>query len=307
MRNRGSGKRVIDADLFGIFSDGKLLEHLPKQASGVSHLDARRFFLARQREFLHTALMNETAASSRAPGVFDFVVREAAARARVMRLVEKFNEIGGSYHQLDFGGGLLLGGHYDMKKYLPYYRFPEDLQGKQVLDVGTGPSGFFALECCRRGAAVTAIDIWEDQFLEQLIQEADLPIRYLVKSIYDLDADFGQFDLVVCGSLLVHLPDQFGAIQRLRSVCRHQAVISTGCPEDSASSTRAICEFIGQKAVDGEIPYWAYWNVSATALEKMLIAADFRQVEGMDHFALTTEPTAPMFYQTPHVIATGIV
>jgi 2-polyprenyl-3-methyl-5-hydroxy-6-metoxy-1,4-benzoquinol methylase len=224
----------------------------------------------------------------------------------VRRLVEEVNRVGGNYHRWDFGQGLVIPGDYDMTKYLPYYRLPERLDGATVLDVGTA-SGFFALECTRRGGQVTAIDIGKEKpaMLHGVAQAMGFEIRYLYKSIYDLDASFGQFDLVVCGSLLMHLPDLLGAVRAIRSVCRHQAILSTASTADSATNPSALCEFAGLRATDGD--YWHYWNTSAAALRKMALAAGFSRVEWEDHFTLSTEPGRAANYHTPHVVISTLV
>lgn len=46
------------------------------------------------------------------------------------------------YHTIDLGNGIITKGHYDHRPYLHYYRIPEDLSGKTVLDIGAA-SGFF--------------------------------------------------------------------------------------------------------------------------------------------------------------------
>lgn len=74
--------------------------------------------------------------------------------------VEQINRSGGTYHLLPLSDGLMIDGDYDMAKYVRYYCLPQDLKGKTVLDIGTS-TGYFALETARRGAKVTAIDIWE--------------------------------------------------------------------------------------------------------------------------------------------------
>ena len=58
-----------------------------------------------------------------APGLADFVADA--------------NREGGTYHRIDFGGGLVLEGEYDMPQYWPHYHFPDNLTGLSVLDVGT--------------------------------------------------------------------------------------------------------------------------------------------------------------------------
>jgi 2-polyprenyl-3-methyl-5-hydroxy-6-metoxy-1,4-benzoquinol methylase len=190
-----------------------------------------------------------------------------------------------------------------MARYVQFYHLPEDLRGKAILDIGSA-SGYFALECARRGGRVTAIDIYDDCFLRDLLAVLPVDIHYVKKSVYDLEASFGLFDLVVCGSVLLHLPDQLGAIRRIRTVCRGQAVVSTACPPDSVNNPRPICEFTGEKATDGD--YWQYWTVGAAALRRMLLVSGFARVENEHHFTLATEPGRTVI-ATPHVVMTASV
>ncbi|GAA5158360.1 class I SAM-dependent methyltransferase [Amycolatopsis dongchuanensis] len=219
-------------------------------------------------------------------------------------LVGQANAQGGTYHRLDFGDGLVIEGDYDMPKYLPYYDLPEDLAGKTVLDAGTA-SGFFAIETERRGATVTAIDIWgDDCLLAQLIRTFHLGIRYVQKNLYDLDSTFGQFDLVVCGSLLLHLPDPVGALRALRSVTKDRLILSSAATPDSATTRQPVCYFRGDRATEAD--YWYYWEFSAFALERMLLAAGFSRVENVRHFDLCTEP-GRIEFATPHVSLSAYV
>ena len=102
-----------------------------------------------------TSLLNETTTSNEANKKTRVIDLEKARR-----LVAEVNDAGGAYHRCDFGHGLVVHGDYDMTKYLADYELPDDLTDWDVLDIGTA-SGFFALECARRGGRVTAIDIWE--------------------------------------------------------------------------------------------------------------------------------------------------
>lgn len=194
-------------------------------------------------------------------------------------------------------------GDYDMNRYVHFYHLPPVLAGKTVLDIGTA-SGYFALECARRGAAVTAIDVYDKPLLNDLLPLVHADVHYIRKSIYELDEAFGQFDVVICGSLLLHLPDPLGAIERIRSVCAGRAIISTTCPEDSASVSRPVCEFLGVKATDGD--YWFYWSLGMVALRRMLLAAGFSKVEHEERFVLATE-SGRSEYVSPHVVITGVV
>lgn len=197
--------------------------------------------------------------------------------------VRDVNAAGGSYHRLDLGNGLIIDGEYDMQPYLPYYGFPTSMKGMKALDVGTA-SGFFAVEFERRGAEVTAIDIYDDSFFSAVSKTAGSKARYVQKNIYDLSEDFGQYDLVFCGSLLLHLRDIFGAVQCLRSVCKGQMIIATGINIDPIVNDMPMCEFVGQKATEGD--YWVYWHPNMKGLVKMALRAGFSEVEEVSIFVL---------------------
>lgn len=197
--------------------------------------------------------------------------------------VRDVNAAGGSYHRLDLGNGLVIDGEYDMDSYLHYYSFPANMAGMKALDVGTA-SGYFALEFERRGAEVTAIDIYDDGFLNAVRATAGTKARYVQKNIYDLNEDFGQYDLVFCGSLLLHLRDIFGAVQCLRAVCKGQLILATGINLDPSATNIPMCEFVGQKAADGD--YWVYWHPNMKGLAKMALRAGFSEVEEVSTFLL---------------------
>jgi tRNA (mo5U34)-methyltransferase len=223
-------------------------------------------------------------------------------REQFIEYVKELNYAGGLYHRLDFGSGLIINGRCNMVKYLCFYDLPMSLEGMTILDVGTS-SGYFALECARRGGEVTAIDIVENQFFEIFSSLANVKINYIKKDIYEVDAKFGQFDVVVCGSLLEHLPDPFGALRKIRSVCKGKAIISTACPEDSGSNVRPVCEFNGWKAEGGS--HWSYWRIGEVALKNMLTVAGFAHAINERYFTLVSEPGYGIY--SPHVVMTGLV
>lgn len=220
------------------------------------------------------------------------------------QMVDRVNSSGGTYHRLDLGPDLVIEGDYDMARYLKHYHLPESMTGMTVLDVGTA-SGYFALECHRRGAKVTAIDIWdEDCLLAEVSQNLGLDIRYVKQDLYGVDESFGQFDLVVCGSLLLHLPDPVGAARALRSVTGDRLILATTSTPDSQTATEPICHFYGTPASDGD--YSSYWTFSALALERLFLAAGYSRVENVEHFDLDTEPGRPR-YSSAHVAFSAYV
>jgi tRNA (mo5U34)-methyltransferase len=108
----------------------------------------------------------------------------------------------------------------------------------RCLDVGT-MDGFWAFELERRGADVTALDLddqskldWPPRRRPDVFDEAPRGtgfrlakdmlgsnVERVVCNIYDAKPeDLGTFDLVFCGSVLIHLRDQFLALERIANL-----------------------------------------------------------------------------------------
>lgn len=150
------------------------------------------------------------------------------------------------YHTIDVLPGVTTPGWFDLRHALDAIPFP-DLAGARCLDVGTW-DGFYAFELERRGAAeVVAVDLPDLTDLDYPAEARADPdfdpshtasqprtagfrlahelrgssVQWRGCSIYDLDPDeLGTFDVVVVGSLLVHLRDPVRALEAVRRVTR---------------------------------------------------------------------------------------
>ncbi|MDX6218053.1 MAG: tRNA (mo5U34)-methyltransferase [Frankiales bacterium] len=148
------------------------------------------------------------------------------------------------YHTMELAPGVVTPGRFDLRAAIARFPWP-DVRGKRVLDVATY-DGQLAFEMERRGASeVVATDVathadWDFNPRErsgslsylhaeggvkgqgfEIAKEAlgSRVTRHFV-NVYDLDPDLhGTFDVVVCGSLLLHLRDPFRALAALHSVC----------------------------------------------------------------------------------------
>jgi tRNA (mo5U34)-methyltransferase len=172
----------------------------------------------------------------------------ASQTASARGLRERVAEVPLWYHTLDLGGGVLTPGWFDLRPIVESMPWP-DVAGKRCLDVGTW-DGFLAFELERRGASeVIATDIedhasWDwpatlrrrgTAHLESLAgpergrgfaiakEALGSSVRRELVSVYDLTPErLGHFDVVVCGSLLLHLRDPMGALEAIASVCAGQ-------------------------------------------------------------------------------------
>ena len=149
------------------------------------------------------------------------------------------------YHTIEFGDGTVTPGWMDLRPIVGRLPWP-DVRGKRCLDVGTY-DGFLAFELERRGAeSVVATDISDHSQWDWPRAERERGAEYLAQiagekgrgfelardalqssvekreiSVYDLSPEaVGEFDVVVCGSLLLHLKDPVRALEAMRSVCR---------------------------------------------------------------------------------------
>jgi tRNA (mo5U34)-methyltransferase len=198
------------------------------------------------------------------------------------------------YHTLELAPGLETPGYFDLRPLLPSFPLPSSLAGMRCLDVGTF-DGFWAFEMERRGAAeVLAIDIldprrwdWpagsEGAVLEAIGARKARGAGFEVArralgssaerrelSVYDLDpAGLGSFDLVYLGSLLLHLRDPVGALERVRSVCSGRLVLCDAVDiRLGAMHRRPVARLDGRGR-----PWW--WKPSPAGLVRMVEAAGF--------------------------------
>lgn len=171
------------------------------------------------------------------------VAKEGGPSAEAARELIASNPIW--YHVLELAPGVLTPGWFDLRPIVERMPWP-DVRGKRCLDVGPY-DGFLSFELERRGAAeVIAADVGD-------ADEWDWPLRLqrsgpaaarewsggktgrgfeiarellgskaqrIELSVYELSPEsVGTFDVVVCGSLLLHLKDPIRALEAIRGVC----------------------------------------------------------------------------------------
>lgn len=224
----------------------------------------------------------------------------------VGELTEKIEAHPGWYHTIELPDGVETPGSCDLRP-LAKDALPASLAGKRCLDVGTF-DGFWAFEMEKRGGSVQALDL-ED------ITQADLPpntrpaileghdpslpwgsgfriahealgssVQRVTGNVYDLHV--GQLgepvDFVLCGTILQHLRNPVGALERMREVLKPDGVVlmveTYSKPLTKKFSKRAVAEF---RPADPRSIY-TWWAPNLLALQEWARCAGL-------------EPTKPPF------------
>jgi tRNA (mo5U34)-methyltransferase len=210
------------------------------------------------------------------------------------------------YHTLELPGGVLTPGWFDLRRQVDRLPWPE-VAGKRCLDVATY-DGFYAFELERRGAAeVVAIDIprhedWDWPAAARAQGGAALSalagkkgygfevarralcssVAKRTLSVYELDPEVvGSFDVVVCGSLLLHLRDPVRALEAIRSVCTgsFMSVEAISLPLTLMFRHRPVA----QLSTDDSLCQW--WTVNAAGHRRLVEAAGFEVTRSAGPFS----------------------
>ena len=201
------------------------------------------------------------------------------------------------YHTIDVAAGVTTPGWFDLRPIVDQMPWP-DVRGKRCLDIGTF-DGFLAFELERRGAAeVVAVDV-EDHLLwdwppdyrsEDLARDPAFrgppkgagfrlaaermgsKVDWRPISIYDLDpAELGMFDVVVCGSLMLHLRDPLRALEAVRRVTAGQFLSS----EQIELGLTMLFPRLPLFTLNGSGRACQWFNLNAAGHERLLYAAGF--------------------------------
>lgn len=203
------------------------------------------------------------------------------------------------YHTMDIAPGVTTPGWFDLRHIVGGLPWP-DVRGKRVLDIGTY-DGFLAFEMERRGAAeVVAIDV-EDHLLWdwppdyrgadlardpgfsgppkgagfRLVKElTDSKVDWRPINVYDLDPEtIGTFDVVVMGSLLIHLRDPVRALEAIRGVTKPDGYFLSSDQINLGLTLRS--RKLPLYTLDGSGGACQWFNYNPAGHSRLLFAAGF--------------------------------
>ncbi|MBR0645969.1 class I SAM-dependent methyltransferase [Plastoroseomonas hellenica] len=199
------------------------------------------------------------------------------------------------YHVIDLPDEAATPGSWDFRDTEVEYHGGFEFAGKRVLEVGTA-TGSHAFWMERQGADVLPYDLtprhsWDllpapvqdsrqvDMRMRKLIGEINAGFRYCRDRLgsklslhggtaYDIPTALGEFDVIVFASVLLHLRDPMGALQR--AACRAKTIIICDRYWPSLDNARPDAQFAPR--LGDELPWggWTWWYVSPKAYEAML-------------------------------------
>jgi len=202
---------------------------------------------------------------------------------------------------MELAPDLVTEGMFDLRPVEHRYGLPERLDGKRALDVGTW-DGYWAFEMERRGAEVVALDLDDEENLDWPANRrpASFPeeprgkgfavahdllgssVERLNLSIYDaLPEDLGTFDLVFCGSVLIHLRDQVLALERIASLCSDTFISVEPYDPRLAAVPFPLARYQANR--DKSV---VFWEPNPRAWKEMLRTAGFASIAEKGRFKL---------------------
>jgi tRNA (mo5U34)-methyltransferase len=218
------------------------------------------------------------------------------------------------YHTLELPGERVTEGIFDLRPYVDKYGLPERMDGMRVLEVGTW-DGFWAFEFERRGATVTALDVDEEENLDwpprrrpdtyrqtargsgfvlakEMLASKVERVNQSIYETYPEDLG-GTFDLVFCGSVIMHLRDQLLALERIAGLC-HGTFISA----EEYDRRMAFLPFPASRYLADREASVVFWLPNARAWKAMLWTAGFDDVQEHGRFKMQ----ARAGWSVPHVV-----
>jgi tRNA (mo5U34)-methyltransferase len=210
------------------------------------------------------------------------------------------------YHTLELPGNVQTPGWFDLRHVVHRLPWP-DVRGKRCLDVGTY-DGFYAFEMERRGAReVVATDIadhedWDWPAAARARGGAELARlagrkghgfevahqalgssveKRLISAYHLTPEEVGTFDVVICGSLMLHLRDPVRALEAIRSVCTgwFMSIEEVSLPLSLAFRRRPIADM----RFDPRACQW--WMVNMAGHQRLVESAGFEVTSRVGPFS----------------------
>jgi tRNA (mo5U34)-methyltransferase len=194
----------------------------------------------------------------------------------------------GWFHSVPFGNGRYTPGHKhlgQMNREARNWRFPYDLTGKTMLDIGCADGGWSVHGLLRGAASVTSIDSQQTGGRKYLQDNKIFPINFMTVDLYsDEFMKIEPADFVLFAGVLYHVHDPIEALKRLRRKTKGFAIIETQLDERFGNSA-PYTVFYENDELAGDATNW--FGPNRMCLEAWLRVAGFRFTLSDIHFSST--------------------
>lgn len=217
------------------------------------------------------------------------------------------------YHSIELEPGEWTRGWFDLRPYIEHYGLPESMEGMRALDIGTW-DGFWAFQMEDRGAEVVALDLDDESELDfppRRRGEANLDkrrgegfdlakrlrgseVERVVRNLYHATPEeLGTFDVVFCGSVLIHVRDQLLALERIAALCRGTFITAEEYDRPSDLVPWPVSRYHADR--DSAV---VFWLPARKTWKKMLGTAGFDEVRQHSRFTMVSTDGVKI----PHVV-----
>ena len=181
------------------------------------------------------------------------------------------------FHSFEVMPGLWSNGYKSreiMDFELEHWRYPQDLSGKTVLDIGCADGGFSVAALQRGARSVVAID--EQMTTGMRLFDAARPypeIEYRQLGLFsEAFMALPKFDFIVFAGVLYHVHDMLEALKRVRSKAAGTVMLETYYEQTFGDET-PYALFYEKDELHGDPTNW--WAPNLACIEAMLRVAGF--------------------------------
>jgi tRNA (mo5U34)-methyltransferase len=181
------------------------------------------------------------------------------------------------FHSVPFGAGRYTPGHKkldQMNREARNWKFPPDLTGKTMLDIGCADGGWSVHGLLRGAASVTSIDVQQTGGRKYLQDKKLFPINFMTVDLFSHEFDtIEPADFVLFAGVLYHVHDPVEALKRLRRVTREFAILETLVDERLGSAV-PYAMFYENDELAGDKTNW--FGPNRACLEAWIRVAGFK-------------------------------
>jgi tRNA (mo5U34)-methyltransferase len=181
------------------------------------------------------------------------------------------------FHSVPFGAGRYTPGHKrlgQMNREARSWKFPFDLSGKTMLDIGCADGGWSVHALLRGATSVTSVDVQQTGGRRYLQDKKLFPINFLTLDLFSHEFNtIEPADFVLFSGVLYHVHDPIEALKRLRRVTREFAILETLVDERLGVSV-PYSVFYENDELAGDKTNW--FGPNQVCLEAWIRVAGFR-------------------------------